>query len=163
MRVFFALAVLAGCTTSQISEPPSGGGKADGDLATLSFDADWSVTQSAPLVKGALMVVHYDPARLTACRAKDASGEDAWQIVGHYTLDGTEPYGDDLAVTELEGNGRLEPPSERPVDVTMDVPLGTFGGGHDLAMWFVNTDATGCIAYDSDYGANYHFTIEDAP
>jgi hypothetical protein len=31
--------------------------------------------------------------------------------------------------------------------------------GHDLAMWFEATSVWGCHAWDSAYGANYHFAI----
>lgn len=169
--LFFASLVgslLGACATSPAGAPGSagtpGGGKADdpNGIPTLSFNADWSVTQSAPLVEGGQMQIHYAPERLPDCRGTSDTGEDTWQIVGHYLLDGVEPAYDDLAVTQLTGNGRLEPPTTEPVDVVMDVPLGTFGGAHDLAIWFVNSDATGCTAYDSDYGQNFHFTLEAA-
>ncbi len=163
MRVLVAFLLASGCATSHGGDSGSapGGGKADGDLPTITFAADWSVTQSAPIVKGGQVVIRYAPERLPQCRAQSDTGEDTWSIVGHYTLDGVEPLHDDIAVTALEGNGRLEAPSVRAVDAVLDVPLGTFGGGHDWALWFVNSDATGCSAYDSDYGGNFHFTIED--
>jgi hypothetical protein len=39
-------------------------------------------------------------------------------------------------------------------------PLVTVPPGADLAMWFEATSAYGCDAWDSAYGANYHFAIE---
>ena len=168
MNKLVLASLLAGCATSPGAPGQAGGsgagGKADdpGAIPVLSFNADWSVVQSGPLVEGGQMQIHYAAQRLPQCRAKDDTGEDTWQIVGHYQLDGVEPTDDAIAVTQLTGNGRLIPPSTESVDVTMDVPLGTFGGAHDLAIWFVNSDATGCTAYDSDYGANFHFTIDAA-
>ena len=31
--------------------------------------------------------------------------------------------------------------------------------GHDLTVWFEGVNVWGCHEYDSDYGANYHFSI----
>jgi hypothetical protein len=141
-------------------------GKADGttnDLPTLSFERDWSVAQSAPLVKGGAMRIHYDPRRLPDCRAQSATGKDMWRIVGYFSLDEVTPLHDAIPVTRLEGNGRLRPPSEVAFDAVLEVPLGTFNRGHDLGLWFVNTDDTGCTAYDSNFGGNFHFVIQDAP
>src|SRR5690349_16765158 len=50
---------------------------------TLTFNADWSIAQSGPVVGGGTAVLHYDPARLPACRAT-YHGFPAWGIVGYW-------------------------------------------------------------------------------
>jgi len=166
VKILVASVVLAACVPDGGPVDPSstGGGKGDGfdDISTLRFNADWSVTQSGPLIKGELMRIHYDPDRLRDCRAQE-NGEDRWQIMGYFSLDNTVPLDNTIPVTRLEGNGRLIPPSEVAIDALLEVPLGTFGQGHDLGLWFENTDASGCSAWDSNFGANFHFEIEDAP
>jgi hypothetical protein len=40
-------------------------------------------------------------------------------------------------------------------DPTITIPQGAA-----LAMWFEATSSYGCVAWDSQYGANYQFTIQ---
>jgi hypothetical protein len=40
-------------------------------------------------------------------------------------------------------------------DSTLVVPR-----GDDLELWFEATNVYGCLAYDSNLGANHHFAIE---
>ena len=108
------------------------------------------------------MRIDYDPDRLGDCRTQ-VNGEDHWRIVGYFSLDDVVPYDNEIPVTRLQGHGRLSPPTEVASDAVLEVPLGTFGQGHDLGLWFENTDETGCSAWDSNFGANFHFAIEDAP
>ncbi len=167
MTTLIALGLL-GCATNVdpgAGSPSPATGKADGEetIATLSFGADWSVTQSAPLVKGQLYVIDYDAERLPACRAQSETGEDTWHIAAYYSLDGLEPYDNEIELTQQFGGGRLYAPTEQVVDTYQLVPYGIFGGGHDFALWFRGWDDTGCEQWDSDWGQNYHFTIEDEP
>lgn len=103
----------------------------------LGFAADFSETQSGDLHAGGTAVVHYDPDRLPTCQA-ESGGHAVWGITGHYQADGG-------AVHDLFLSGG---------DASFSVPA-----GKDLAMWFEATNIYGCHEYDSDFGANYHFTV----
>ena len=116
---------------------------------TLSFAADWSVTQSAPVVAGAAAVIHYDPARLPNCRAT-YHGFPAWGITVYYAVDGGQAF---YAPVTTFTNGRVI-----AVDASILVPP-----GHDLAVWFEASDEYGCTQWDSSYGNNFHFAAAEAP
>ncbi|HWE29786.1 MAG TPA: DUF6209 family protein [Polyangia bacterium] len=131
--------VAAADTTSTSSTPP-----------TLSFAADWSVTQSAPVVSGGKATIHYDIARLPNCRMQYEGGP-AWGIVAYWAVDGGQAFSQ--PVTQLQNGDNV------PVDVTFDVPPGA-----DLAVWFYASDEGGCSQWDSSYGRNFHFAlVADAP
>jgi hypothetical protein len=114
----------------------------------LAFNADWTITQSGQLKPGKPAIVRYDLARLPSCRAQ-YNGGDAWNIQASYSGDGEQAI--NFAVTS--GGFKLT-----PKDVTFTVPY-----AHDLAFWFLNTDDAGCVAWDSDYGRNFHFAVEPPP
>ena len=114
--------------------------------AVLSFDADWSESQSDAVHAGDAVVVHYDPARLEQC-AYSSGGHAGWSITAHAQVDGGTVKS--FAVTRAEGSTLV------PSDPTFAVPR-----GGQLALWFEATSAYGCHAYDSNMNANYHFTIE---
>jgi hypothetical protein len=135
----------AGCGAASSSSEVS---LADG-TPTVSFAADFSVTQSGPLVAGARAVLHYDPARLPRCRMTYHGG-DAWAILAWYR-------GDDGAVhngpvTQLQGMRNVG------VDLSFTVPF-----ARDLAVWFENSDESGCLTWDSRFGENFHFAVEPPP
>lgn len=115
----------------------------------ITFDANWSVTQSAPLVAGQPAVFRYDTNRLPSCRAT-YNGSPAWAISAMYQAD-TSSTVPTLMVT----NGSN---ASNPVDVPFTVPYGV-----DLAVWFHNSDDWGCSTWDSSYGQNYHFAIQSPP
>lgn len=116
----------------------------------LSFAADWSVTQSAPVVSGGKATIHYDVARLPNCRAT-YHGFPAWGISAYYAVDGGQAFS--VPVTQF-ANGQVN-----GVDATFDVPP-----GRDLAIWFGASDEYGCTQWDSSYERNFHFAlVADAP
>jgi hypothetical protein len=114
-------------------------------LPTLSFGADWSVTQSAPVVSGGKATVHYDIARQPRCRTW-YMGQPAWDIEARWSSDGGIEHAQ--PVTAVVNGQRVG------VDITIDVPP-----GHDLALWFHNSDESGCSDWDSNYGRNFHFAL----
>jgi uncharacterized protein YraI len=114
--------------------------------AVLSFDSDWTESQSDAIHAGDSIVVHYDPARLSQCQYS-SGGHAGWSVTAHYQVDGGAVK--TLPVTRAEGSTLVA------ADPTLAVPR-----GHDLALWFDATSAYGCHAYDSNMNANYHFTIE---
>ena len=114
--------------------------------AVLSFDADFSTSQSAAIHAGDKVVVHYEPDRLQDC-AGSTGGHAAWGITGHWQVDGGTVH--DVMVT-----------TSHDTTLVASDPQIAIPRGRDLALWFEATNVWGCHAYDSAYGANYHFTIE---
>jgi len=115
--------------------------------ATLSFGADWSVTQSGALVAGGKATIHYDIARLPYCRTQ-YMGFPAWDVLADWSVDGGRASS--VPVTKIDASG-----ARVGTDVTIDVPY-----GHDLALWFYESDEGGCAGWDSAYGKNFHFAVD---
>ena len=112
----------------------------------LTFDADFSESQSGALHAGEQVVVHYEPSRLEQCAAS-SGGMAKWSITMHYKVDGGTVKS--MLVTRAEGYDLV------PADSALTIPR-----GRDLEVWFSSTNVYGCNAYDSNTGANYHFAIE---
>lgn len=115
----------------------------------VTFGADWSITQSAPLVAGQPAILRYDTNRQPLCRAV-YHGLPAWAITGSFR-------GDDSAnvTTVVVNNGSI---ATNVVDVAITVPYGP-----DLSIWFHSSDEYGCSSWDSNYGQNYHFAVQSPP
>lgn len=106
---------------------------------TLTFGADFSVAQSGPVIGGRSVAVDYDVARSTACRAAP------WSVTAHATF---LPMNVRQSATVVDGSpAQLSAPA----------------GARALVLYFVNSDSSGCTAYDSDFGANFHFAVVDEP
>jgi hypothetical protein len=112
----------------------------------LSFDADFSESQTGPLHAGEQVVVHYEPERLAQCAAS-SGGYAKWSVTMHYKVDGGAVK--TMSVTRAEGSMIV------PADSALTIP-----SGRDLEVWFSSTNVYGCHAYDSNAGANYDYTIE---
>lgn len=125
-----------------------GDGKLDIQLdqePVLTFLSDFTETLSAPLHVGDQLTVRYDLERITSCKTTNR-GLPQWQITGYYQVDDHEPVS--LAVASYT--------SERlPQDEVIDIPE-----GEQIAFWFEIVDGYGCVAWDSNYGANYLVSIE---
>jgi hypothetical protein len=145
----FAVLALVGCGQPEAPEPELLGESVstDQELApeiSLSFNDDWSVVQSAALVKGAKVRVAYDADRLPDCRG-EANGNPAWSITGYYQLNGGEPK-------SFEAGGHS--PSHGT-----EAPIIDLTESGELSLWFQVTNRWGCIAYDSNYGNNFKFKV----
>lgn len=105
-----------------------------GSYPVLSFRADWSVSQSAPLVAGQPAVLHYELARLASCRGPN------WNIAGFFTTPTIHRH--DLAIPGTSRTGALE--------LFFAVPFGP-----QMSLWFEGSDGSGCRAWDSDFGRNF--------
>ena len=116
------------------------------DSAVLSFDADYSESQSGAVVAGGQVVVHYDPSRLSQC-AGATGGMAAWSVTGYYKVDSGATK--QILVTRAEGP-----------DLVSSDPSITVPHGRKLEVWFDTTSRWGCHAYDSNSGANYVYEIE---
>ena len=116
--------------------------------ATLTFAADPSVapTQSGPIHAGDHVVVHYEPDRLSQCYAL-ANELPAWNVTAHWQVDGSAAQ--TVPATRIDGSQLVAS------DPTITIPHGS-----GLTFWFEATSVYGCDAFDSAYGANYHFAIQ---
>jgi len=140
--IILPLALLLGCGDGVSSDSSDATAK-----AVLSFNADWSVEQSSPLVEGRRARVVYDETRLPDCRG-EMNGNPAWSINGYAQLEDGEVTAFHVAGFDPNGGG-----SE---------PIIELDGAGDLAVWFEVHNRWGCIAYDSDYGDNFHFWVDPA-
>ena len=107
--------------------------------ATLTFGADFKDNQDGVLVPGGSVTISYAAARAPTCRGT------GWDITAHILVDGD---GQQLAASVASGPATFTIPTD---------------GARALEVYFENTDATGCTAYDSAYGANYVFAVETPP
>lgn len=150
-RALVGLLLLAGCTGELRNSHSEIEAAASAPSPTLVFAADWSVTQSAPVISGGKATVRYDLARLPHCRTQ-YRGFPAWDIEARWATDGGVAHS--LPVTTLSSDG-----TRVGTDITIDVPP-----GRDLALWFHASDESGCEEWDSSYGRNYHVAlVADAP
>lgn len=108
---------------------------------SISFASDWSETVNGELTKGAEVTIAYDPERLTKCRGTQGCYQQ-WAITAQYRVDGGP-----IENVVVAGNGASAEPR---------ITLSHRG---DLELWFQNTNRWGCVAYDSNLGANYHFDV----
>jgi len=118
-----------------------------GEAGTLTFGADFQVRVSGTLEKGKKLRVAYDASRLTACRGEQ-NGKPAWTITGFYKIGGG-------AVRSFEAGG-FSPSSGT------NEPVLALDASGDLQIWFQNNNRWGCNAFDSAFGANYHFAVKPA-
>ena len=150
MRYSFAsaaLLLLASCTLASPEGPAGTVEQHDTTQAGLTFAANFTQTPSAPLVAGREVRVAYDPARLTACRG-NLPGGPGWGITGYYRTNGG-------TVGTFEAGGLSPSHGTTPPVIVLAAP-------GDLEIWFQNTSAWGCSAYDSNNGSNYHFAVAAA-
>lgn len=103
---------------------------------TIRFNADGTTSQSATLRAGQPGIVHFDHARLGTCRGAN------WAITAFFNGPNTRNH----SITFKGSAGGTY------LDAHFTVPFG------DTAFWFNNTDDTGCAAWDSNFGSNFHFS-----
>lgn len=119
----------------------------EGRSATISFDADWQTRVDGALEAGGVAYLEYAPTRLEDCRGTQY-GNPAWTISAHYRVDGG-----DVRSVHVAGH------SPSPDAVGLPLELDRAG---ELEIWFENTSAFGCRAWDSAFGENYRFTVAPA-
>jgi hypothetical protein len=147
--VLAATSMACGAAPDEASSSLASAATASG-AATITFAAGF--TQSAtPLVAGQQAQVSYDASRLSTCRGELGYGSGVgWSIDGLYSVNGIafqSPIG--VAGADL-ANLALAPGA---------LPSFTLPFAGTLQMWFENSDVFACTAWDSNYGANYSFTI----
>ncbi|MGE0784643.1 MAG: DUF6209 family protein [Sandaracinaceae bacterium] len=147
--VFLVLALSIGCA-AEGAAPPSIGQLPSGleaAFSTITFDADFAETVTGPLSPGRVLAIDYDPARMP-CGGGLAGGGPAWTITMHWRVDGGDVTAQPILGHEpAPGTNRRE----------LVLPEGS-----ELEVWFESTSAFGCHAWDSDFGANYRFALDDA-
>lgn len=129
--------------------PPSTCAGPDGPV--LAFAADWTETQSGPVVAGRDVVVDYDIARSSPCR-QTYNGAPTWSVVVVATF---LP----MNVVQQQSVVDLSSTTPRPLRARLHAPEGATG----LELYFRNSDRAGCVAWDSDYGRNYRYPVVAAP
>jgi hypothetical protein len=133
----------AGCASTP--DESRGATEELGASATITFGKDFRQKVAGALEMGKTVRVDYDVDRLTECRGEQG-GIPQWAITGFYKIDGgdvrTFAAG---GLPLLHGGGASSFVLDRP---------------GALEIWFQNTDRWGCNAYDSAFGANYHFDVE---
>lgn len=143
----FAL-LLAGCSAAAPGDEAESSAAASTAKATaaptLSFNADWTTTASAPLAVGQKLRIAYDVARSTQCRG-DLNGHPGWSVTGSYRIAGG-PVG------TFEAGGFSPSGGTQPAVIDL-------AAEGDLEIWFQTTSVWGCTSFDSNFGKNYHFTI----
>lgn len=117
------------------------------EAATLRFDGAWNETVTGSLQRGKKVRVVYDADRLTQCRGELNGGGPAWSITGYWQINGGPVHSFNA--------GGLSPTGAPAEPFTLDAT-------GDLQLWFQNVNRWGCNAYDSNLGANYHFTVGGA-
>jgi hypothetical protein len=145
--LLLATALASACATDAADRASTGGGKADGSSAALTFNADFTQSLQGSLLAGDSVSVAYDLDRLTACKT-ESGGTDRYGVTGYAQFDGAAPV--TFAVSRLANNKAV------PVTASLALPA---AAAH-LALWFAINDTSGCIAYDSNQNANYTYDLD---
>lgn len=115
---------------------------------TLQFNADWTTSVQGSLSGGTGFLVAYDWSRLPSCRAS-YEGSPAWSILAWYRWNG-------------QGSAQYAPvyfqagQEQQPASPLLFPPA----GATSVQFWFENSDESDCLAWDSNYGANYTFSLQ---
>lgn len=159
LGVFLSSLSAVGCSASAHPTGESGEASAalgdDGNaqassIPTIRFNADWTVATTGKLLSGRKVRIEYADDRMPTCRGNLASGP-GWAVTGFVRIGG-EP------VRSFAAAGLM--PSGQPENV---IELPKRMGDSDVEIWFQNTSRWGCMAYDSNYGDNFHFTAAAPP
>lgn len=146
VAMLFLATTVAACVASE-DDGTGSDGKADGATPVLKFGSDWSETRTGTLLAGSAVRVQYDLARLTDCRGS-TNGSEVWGVSGYASFDGGEPVA--FSVSRLDSSGKVQ-----PVTASVQIPA----SASSVEFWFAINNRWGCIAYDSNNGANYEFDI----
>ena len=162
-RHLLALASLALLATSPACDAPEapaaegtvpvapeilGAALADAPGAVIAFGGDWTIDAGdEPLIAGGTVRIVYDPSRLPRCRGRKY-GMETWSLVANWRASADAPAQYLVLTKGADGLHRA--------DVPLDATSGT------VELWFSNGDAYGCHDWDSAFGANYLFPVQQA-
>jgi hypothetical protein len=145
--LFAGIIATAGCAAPTGEDDVESTESALGETVALTFDGAWNERASGELQKGKKVRVSYDTNRLTTCRG-DFNGNPGWAITGFWRIG-------DGPVRMFEAGGHSATGGTQDQAFTLDA-------SGDLQVWFQNTSRWGCSGWDSNEGANYHFTVKPA-
>jgi hypothetical protein len=117
----------------------------------LRFQRDWRIFQTGTLVSGMPLSVVYDDERLGACRSSQG-GRPTWSVTAHWRLAGGAVTSQ--AISGLDPNGGGVAPGSLLITPPRE---------GDLVLWFEATNVFGCDLWDSDFGRNFHFSVDGPP
>ncbi|NOJ51598.1 hypothetical protein HK404_03165 [Myxococcus xanthus] len=116
-------------------------------MATLVFQQGWVEHVVGTPRQGQPFIVDYDIARLPECRLL-YNGAPTWDVGVRWRFN--NGVMGEKSVTTTSGYTRTGTP------VTIIPPV----GATSVQIWFENWDRGTCRRWDSDYGANYTFTLQ---
>jgi hypothetical protein len=119
--------------------------------ATLSYFVGWREERRGNLAAGGRLTIVYDPGRLPNCRGVRL-GVPSWDIRGYVRFHPGGQHVEGRLVTRRDGKP-VEP--AQPVPLTVSVPV----DARQVELWFTNSDARFCIAWDSHFGQNYWYEV----
>jgi hypothetical protein len=122
------------------------------EIPLLTFNANWQIEQTGELKIGAPVRLHYDLERATSCRTGGYHGSASWDVTPQLRVDGV-PVPTQTITYARSWSQRGQQ------DVVVLLPY-----GQELTLWFENSGyeyyaGRACMAYDSNFGKNYHFTL----
>ena len=110
--------------------------------------AGYAIDVDGTLSAGDDLMIDYELARLATCR-QDYNGLQTWDVKAHWRFDGG-------AVSDASLTVASDTIGRDSIPVRISAPA----GARDFEIWFENTDRTGCDAWDSDFGRNFHFALQ---
>jgi hypothetical protein len=122
------------------------------DIPVITFTDRWQVLQTGQLKAGQPARIHYDLNRATSCRTGGYHGAASWDITPKLFVNGK-------AVPAQPITFPLEWSRRGQQDIVVSLPP-----GNELTVWFENSGyeyyaGRSCLAYDSNFGSNFHFTL----
>jgi hypothetical protein len=133
----------SGADVTRESRTASGSAPLSLGPATLVFNSNWTTQVYGQLAQGTTVDLQYAFDRLSACTGNPDGGEGQWTATAYYQVNGGQ-----VSTTDLVGTTTFVIPNDP---------------GSDLALWFSISNTSGCTAWDSAYGANYHFSLQTYP
>jgi hypothetical protein len=114
---------------------------------TVQFNSGWTINVVGSLSATSGLLVAYDWSRLPQCRAS-YEGFPAWSILAWYRWNLGQAQ--NVPVYIQDGD------EQQPASPLLVPPA----GANNLQLWFENSDESDCLAWDSNYGANYSFNLQ---
>lgn len=152
MRITYLFAAVlsvfsaVGCASEVAPGTDSAQAELEQAPATLTFAGNYTVAQTGTLQAGKSFTLKYDTTRLSKCRGT-YQGRPAFAITAFLQAGNAAPTTVAVAGANALAYGGV---------ASVQVPLEAEG---PLAVWFQETDVSGCMNFDSAYGHNYRFNV----